>query len=177
MGMGALLSSAQVDDAAAGSEAAIAELYKGSYRRLVRSAYALTGDLEEAQDVVQEVFARAVAAPRKVLGADDPEAWLRTVVLNLARNRYRRKAWLDRFLRRSRPDSQRPPDVDRVALLAAMKQLSPTLREAVGLFYLADLSIDQISAALGAPAGTVKARLSRGRTALAEILGVQEEGK
>ncbi|WP_222853696.1 RNA polymerase sigma factor [Fodinicola acaciae] len=171
------MSPVHTGSAAVGSEAAIAELYKGCYRRLVRSAYALTGDLEEAQDVVQEIFAKAVAAPRKVLAADDPEAWLRTSALNLARTRHRRRAWLDRFLRRSRPDPAGAPNVDRVALLAAMKQLSPVLREAVGLFYLADLSIDEISAALGAPVGTVKARLSRGRTALADILSVKEDDK
>jgi RNA polymerase sigma factor (sigma-70 family) len=158
-----------------GTEAAIEELYKGTYRRLVRSAYALTGDLSEAQDVVQEAFARAVAAPRKVLGAADPEAWLRTVALNLARSRFRRRTWLERFVRRSRPDQQGAPGVDRVAVLAAMKELSPVLRETVGLFYLADLSIEDISATLRIPAGTVKARLSRGRTALARILGVEED--
>jgi RNA polymerase sigma-70 factor (ECF subfamily) len=112
-----------------------------------------------------------------VLGADDPEAYLRTVALNLARSRFRRRAWLDRFLRRNRPDPQGAPGIERVAVLAAMKELSPVQREAVGLFYLADLSLEEISTTLSIPVGTVKARLSRGRQALAQILGVEEDGK
>jgi RNA polymerase sigma-70 factor (ECF subfamily) len=82
---------------------------------------------------------------------------------------------MERFLRRSAPEPESPsPDPNRVALLAAMRRLSPVLRETLGLFYLADLSIEEISVTLGVPAGTVKARLSRGRKALADILGTEE---
>lgn len=59
---------------------------------------------------------------------------------------------------------------DRVALLNALRQLAGPTRETVVLHYLADLPVDEIAATLGVPSGTVKARLSRGRAALAEIL-------
>lgn len=52
----------------------IEELYRATYQRLVLSAYALTGDLPEAQDAVREAFVRAVSRPAKVLAADSPEA-------------------------------------------------------------------------------------------------------
>lgn len=154
------------------ADAAMEDLYKSSYLRLVRHLYAMTGDLDEAQEVVQEAFVRAVAKAHTALAADDPEAWIRTVARNLARTRFKRRTWMRRFLRGGRhPSTSAGPSPDRVAVVAGMKQLSPPLRETVGLFYLADLSIEDISVMLKIPVGTVKARLSRGRTALAAILG------
>jgi RNA polymerase sigma-70 factor (ECF subfamily) len=117
-----------------------------------------------------------MSRPHKLRDADDPEAWLRTVALNLARRRFRRRVWMDRFLRKERPpEAVAGPGLDRVTVLAAMKQLPPATRETLGLFYLADLSVEDISSTLGIPPGTVKARLSRGRTALADILGDRDE--
>lgn len=153
---------------------ALEELYKTSYPRLVHAAFAVLGDLGDAQDVAQEAFERAIAKPRKVLAADHPEAWLRVVVVNLARNRRRRRNWMDRFLRRTPTESDQPSDIDRIAILVALKQLSPILRETVGLHYLADFSVAEIATTLRVPDGTVKARLARGRAALAKLLTVEE---
>jgi RNA polymerase sigma-70 factor (ECF subfamily) len=156
--------------------AVVEELYRVAYQRLVRSVYGLTGQLGEAQDIVHDAFAIAMSRTHKLRDADDPEAWLRTVALNLARRRYRRRVWMDRFLRKERPPESVPgPGLDRITVLAAMKQLPPASRETLGLFYLADLSVDDISKTLGIPSGTVKARLARGRAALADILGENDE--
>jgi RNA polymerase sigma-70 factor (ECF subfamily) len=152
---------------------AIEDLYRGCARSMVVAAYGLTGNLAEAQDAVQEAFVRAVASPRKVLEADDPRAYLKTVALNVARSRYRRRQHLDLLLRR-RPA---PPEVlagmspDRVALLHALRQLSQHEREAIVLHHLADLEVAQVAEMLGAPLGTVKSWLKRGRTKLAGLLG------
>jgi DNA-directed RNA polymerase specialized sigma24 family protein len=59
---------------------------------LVSQVYALTGDFAEAQDVVQEAFARELGRPGRLVRTDNPEAWLRTVAVNLARSRHRRRA-------------------------------------------------------------------------------------
>jgi RNA polymerase sigma-70 factor (ECF subfamily) len=164
-----------VDDRLTG-RAVVEELYRVAYPRLVRSVYALTGQLSEAQDVVHDAFTIAMSRPHRLSLVDDPEAWVRTVALNLAKRRYRRRIWMDRFLRRDRPVSTVDgPSPERLTVLAAMRQLSPAYRETLGLYYLADLSVDEISKNLGVPAGTVKARLSRGRAALANILGEKEE--
>lgn len=61
-------------------------------------------------------------------------------------------------------------DDERLGLVAAIRQLPVTQREATALHYLADLSINQVAEATGAAVGTVKARLSRGRAALAVLL-------
>lgn len=58
--------------------------------RLVRYAYALTGNVSDAQDIAQEAFARAWQRWDSVRGYDCPEAWVRRVATNLATSRFRR---------------------------------------------------------------------------------------
>ncbi|MEV0732479.1 SigE family RNA polymerase sigma factor [Polymorphospora sp. NPDC050346] len=146
----------------------VGEVYAGCFRRLVVQLYAVTGDLTEAQEAVQEAFVRALAAPRRFERLDNPEAWLRRVAVNVARSRYRRRRVLDGLLRRIGP----PPVVadvgpDHVALMAAMRRLPRGQRDALALHYLVDLPIEEVADALGVSVGTVKSRLSRGRRALA----------
>ncbi|MFG1658030.1 RNA polymerase sigma factor [Micromonospora chersina] len=149
----------------------ISELYAGCFRRLVVQLYAVTGDLSEAQEAVQEAFTRALAAPRRLAGLDNPEAWLRRVAVNVARSRHRRRRVLDTLLRRLGP----PPTVadrspEHLALLAALRALPEGQRQALALHYLVDLPVDEVAMTLGVSPGTVKSRLSRGRQALAALL-------
>ncbi|GHJ57289.1 sigma-70 family RNA polymerase sigma factor [Micromonospora chersina] len=149
----------------------ISELYAGCFRRLVVQLYAVTGDLSEAQEAVQEAFTRALAAPRRLAALDNPEAWLRRVAVNVARSRHRRRRVLDTVLRRLGP----PPTVadrspEHLALLAALRGLPEGQRQALALHYLVDLPVDEVAVTLGVSPGTVKSRLSRGRQALAALL-------
>ncbi|GAA1925575.1 sigma factor [Nocardioides hwasunensis] len=68
----------------------VQEVYATSYRRLVGQLTGVTGDPVEAEDAVMEAFARAVNSSRSFLAADNPEAWLRTVAVNVTRTRWRR---------------------------------------------------------------------------------------
>lgn len=146
----------------------LGELYAGCYRRLVTSLYAVTGDLTDAEEVVQEAFVRAIARPGKLSDIDNPEGWLFRVALNLARTRARRRVVLDRIMRRVEPPADVPDQsADHVALMAALRQLPPGQRFALALHYLIDLSVDDVATVLGVSVGTVKSRLARGRTALA----------
>jgi RNA polymerase sigma-70 factor (ECF subfamily) len=153
---------------------AVRQAYQAYYRRLVAALYGLTGDFAEAQDLVQEAYARALARPRVFLDVADPEAWLRTVAVNLARTRWRRRRLFDTLVRTGRvtrtPDSVPGADPNRVALVAALQQLSRPTREAIVLHHLADMSVYEVAETLGVPVGTVKARLSRGRAMLAALL-------
>jgi RNA polymerase sigma-70 factor (ECF subfamily) len=153
---------------------AVREAYSAYYRRLVAALYGMTGDYAEAQDVVQEAYARALARARSFLDVADPEAWLRTVAVNIARTRWRRRKLFDTLVRSGRvartPESVPGADPDRVALVAALQQLSRPTREAIVLHHLADLSVHEVARSLGVPVGTVKARLSRGRAILARLL-------
>ncbi len=145
--------------------------YAASAPRLVRQLHAMTGELAEAQDCVQEAYARAWQRWGTVSAYDAPEAWVRQVAWRLAVSRFRRARVGRGLLRRLGP----APDVpalspDRVALVAALKQLPEAQRRAIVLHHLGDLSVAEVAAETGSPEGTVKARLSRGRAALALLL-------
>ena len=157
----------------------VREVYATSYRRLVGQLTGVTGDPVEAEDVVMEAFARAVTKSRAFADVDNPEAWLRTVAVNIARSRWRRVARLrvltPRLVDRSSYDDL---PADRLALLAALRTLPTGQREAIALHHLADLPVHEVATTLGVPVGTVKAWLSRGRARLAVLLDVtldQEE--
>lgn len=147
-------------------------IYDASYRRLVGQLVVATGDLAEAEDAVQEAFARAVNHARTFRNTDNPEAWLRVVAMNVARSRWRRvQRWaglVPRLAGDASYDDNTAPD--RISLLEALKRLPAAQREAIALHHLADLQVSEIAAQLGVPTGTVKARLSRGRAALALLL-------
>ena len=150
----------------------VQDVYAASYRRLVGQLTGVTGDPVEAEDAVMEAFARAVNASRSFLAADNPEAWLRAVAVNVTRTRWRRS----RFFRdvsgqlvRAESSYDALPD-DRLALLAALRRLPAAQREAIALHHLADLPVHEVAETVGAPVGTVKARLARGRAALAVLL-------
>ena len=147
------------------------EIYAASAGRLVAQVYGVTGDFAEAQDVVQEAFARALAHPGRMRNVDNPEAWLRRVALNVARSRYRRRAVFDRLARGGRlhePGHAPPLSPDHVALVAALQRLPRATRETVVLHHIADLPVAEVAAALGCSVDTVKSRLVRGRRALAD---------
>lgn len=152
---------------------AIQELYAASYRRLVLQLYPVTGDLGEAQEVVQEAFARLLAAPRQAASLTNPEAWLRTVAVNLARSRWRRGKVLRRLLHRFEAEPVEVPGAtpDHVALMSALRALPTGQRDAIALHYLADLPVTEVADLLGVSVGTVKSRLARGRITLAVLLG------
>jgi RNA polymerase sigma-70 factor, ECF subfamily len=151
------------------------EFYGAAARRIVRHAYALTGNLSDAQDITQEAFARAWQRWDNVRDHDSPEAWVRRVATNLATSRFRR----DRTARAAAwqlvpaPVPEISPDT--VALVAALKTLPERQRVVMVLHYLADQPIDQIAAELRCPVGSVKAWLFRGRAALTVLLAVGDE--
>jgi RNA polymerase sigma-70 factor (ECF subfamily) len=131
-------------------QAAFDALYQASFGRLVGQIYAMCGNMAEAQDCVQEAFIRAWDR-RRVLDLDQaPEAWVRAVGCRLAVSRRRRA---------------------RQSLLPADQ------RRAIVLHQLCDLSVAEVAHEVNAPVGTVKARLSRARAALALLLTDSEEAR
>ena len=151
--------------------------YTASFARVVGQVHAMIGDRDEAQECVQEAFVRAWSHRAQLEKAHAPEAWVRTTAYRLAVSRWRRvvrsRRAPDRALQESH--SPAPPDPDRVALVAALRRLPEEQRRAIVLHHLADLPVAEVAAETGAPVGTVKARLSRGRAALAEVLGEHQD--
>jgi RNA polymerase sigma-70 factor (ECF subfamily) len=151
--------------------------YTASYSRLVAQVYAMIGDRDEAQECVQEAFVRAWSHRGRLDRTHAPEAWVRTTAYRLAVSRWRRvvraRRAPDRALQHEPPAAG--PEPDRVALVDALRRLPEEQRRALVLHHLADLPIAEVAAETGVPVGTVKARLSRGRAALAALLADPHE--
>ncbi|WP_405865850.1 MULTISPECIES: SigE family RNA polymerase sigma factor [unclassified Streptomyces] len=145
--------------------------YTGSVRRLTSQMYAMTGSRAEAEDLVHEAFARAWQRWDKVSGYADPEAWVRTVACRIRVSTWRKAVnRLTAHRRHGAPHEVPGADPDYVAIVAALRRIPAEQRRAIVLHHLVGLTVDEIARETGAAAGTVKARLSRGRQAMAPYL-------
>jgi RNA polymerase sigma-70 factor (ECF subfamily) len=154
-----------------------AELYSAQFHALTIQLYAYTSDFAQAQDLVQEAFARAVPKWNELKTYDDPAAWVRKVAFNLAASRWRRRRTALEFARRQREEHTEGPTPDRVALTEALATLPANQRRTIVLHYLADLTVAEIARQDNIPEGTVKSWLSRGRTTLAAYLTDPREAR
>jgi len=146
---------------------------------LVRLAFGLTGDRWTAEDIAQTALARAYVSWRRVSRADDPDAYLRRILVNTSNRRFRRH--------RVAEQPGDPPEIavegpaalvgERAALLAALRQLPPRQRAVIVLRFWDDLSDAQIAAALGCSRGTVRSQLSRALATLRDnpVFGAGDE--
>ena len=152
------------------------ELYASNYGRLVVQVFAITGNLADAEDAVQEAFARASARWRWIGGYASPEAWVRRVALNLAfTGRRRARRLLEVLSRVPAPPPVPPLPADSLGLLEALKALPLPFRQVLVLHYLADLPVERVAGELSIAVGTAKSRLARAREALAKRLVDGEE--
>jgi RNA polymerase sigma-70 factor (sigma-E family) len=132
---------------------------------MVRLAYGLTGDQGHAEDVAQAAFARAYASWTRVRRAGDPDAYVRQIVINENRNRFRKHRVPER-LTDSLPESFVAGDAarsydDRSVLVAALQRLGPRQRAVIVLRYWMDLTEHETAASLNCSVGTVKSQASR----------------
>ena len=151
------------------------EFYVGTRVHLLRQLTMMTGDAEQAADVLQEAYARAWVRWGRVSTLEDPSAWVRTVAWRVAISQHRRSLVASDRLRRffvPEAAADRTPARDEVLdLRAALRLLSPEHRRALVLYEMCGLSIAQVAAEMDVAEGTVKSRLARARTALAAALG------
>lgn len=149
-------------DAAA---AEFSDFMHGRWAQLVRLGYGLTGDLQLAEDLAQTAFARAYASWGRVRRADDPDAYLRKIVVNANRSRFRKRR-VTEVLTATLPELAGPADhadqrSQRDALVTALMQLPYGQRAAVVLRYWLDLTETQAADVLGCSVGNVKSQTSR----------------
>ena len=149
------------------------ELYLANYGRLVAQLYAVTGSLAEAEDAVQEAFARASVRWRRIGGYDSPEAWVRRVAFNVAFTSMRRARRVVELLARTPPAP--PLAAETLEVVEALRALPLSFRQVLALHYLADLPVERVAGELGIAVGTAKSRLARAREALARQLVDGEE--
>ena len=152
------------------------DFYASNYGRFVVQLYAVTGNLPDAEDAVQEAFARASVHWGRVRAYELPEAWVRRVALNVAFTGLRRARRVMDVLTRAEPPPPPPLPSATVELVEALGKLPLHFRQVLVLHYLADRQVHQIADELGVAEGTVKSRLFRGREAMAALLG-EEAGR
>lgn len=169
----------EVAGAAPRSDAAFVELLGSELPRLQRIARLLADDAAAADDLVAEAIVSTL--PKWRAGTvDDPAAYLRRVLVNLAKRRWRRRM-LGRRRDRHSLDWLQPahdPTVEgaeRDRTLRAVAALPPQRRAVVVLRFYDDLSEARIAEVLGVSTGTVKSTLSRAIEQLRTSLVTQED--
>jgi RNA polymerase sigma-70 factor (ECF subfamily) len=128
----------------------------------------------DADDLVQETFARALAARHRYRTGSNGRAWLCRILCNLAISDRRRRARDERLRARvvastPEPEAEVPEPrapLEEAALRAALAQLLPAERHILELAEIEDLSYREIARALDCPIGTVMSRLHRARRRL-----------
>ena len=135
---------------------------------LLRSAYLLTGDHEDAEDLVQVTLVKAVPRWRRI--ADHPEPYVRRILARESISRWRRRRW--REVATDRLPEQIDPAADRddSVLREALGRLAPRQRAVIVLRYYEDLTERQTADVLGIAAGTVKSQARDGLARLRVLL-------
>lgn len=155
-------------DPTADDDGDLAAVYRRLYPSLVRTAYLLVDTREQAEEVVQEAFAKAFPRWDRLR---TPEAYVRTCVVNGCR-RVQRRRGLARRLVVAPLDAARS-EHDHIA--DAVRRLPSPQREVVVLRYYVQATDAEIAATLKLPVGTVKSSLHRARVALREQFTIHEE--
>jgi RNA polymerase sigma-70 factor (ECF subfamily) len=172
-----------------GDQRAWDEIVRLYWRRVFNVAYKFVGRQDEAEDLAQDIFLKLFKSLKTFDRRANFSTWLISVSRNLCIDHYR-SVRRERDLvthdvdvvSLARPSALDSPQValerrDRVALLrAALDKLAPSLRTAVMLRDIQELSYQEIAETLGVPEGTVKSRINRGRTELArQIARLREQ--
>lgn len=171
-----------VDAVISGDDEAFRILVDRESANVIALCRRVLGDRQEAEDVAQEAFLQAYRALPTFRGDGPFGAWLGRIAIRMAIARLRRPAELRADPTRAGGWLEEPadgPDPQIVALdgerraevLEAISTLPETQRRVVAMRFYADMSLDEIATATGAPMGTVKSRLHRALAALRGRLG------
>ena len=131
---------------------------------LVRLAFGLTGDRWLAEDLAQTALASAYASWRRVRRADDPDAYVRRILINASKGRWRRHRVSEHPAETAPEATVTDPTAsvdNRSALFSALQELPQRQRAVVVLRYLEDLTDAQAAALLGCSASTVRSQAAR----------------
>ncbi len=136
---------------------------------LLRTAYLLTGNHHDAEDLVQSALIKVVPKWERI--RDRPEAYVRAVLARESVNRWRVRRWRE-VTTDVVPEPSQFDSTDRIALLEDLRSLSPRQRAVLVLRYFDDLTEAETAAVLGISVGTVK---SYARDALGRLRSQQTD--
>ncbi len=142
-----------------------AQFVAARQRALQRTARLLTGDWALAEDLVQTALARSWPRWERIRRRDDPEIYVRRVLVNTWASWSRRK-WRGEHASQALPDRPAPGDVAaevavRMSVDSALGSLTSRERAVLVLRVFDDLSEAQVAQVLGCPVGTVKSTMAR----------------
>jgi RNA polymerase sigma-70 factor (ECF subfamily) len=174
----------------AGDQAAWESIVRQHWRKVFNVAYKFVGKHDEAEDLTQDIFFKIFKSLQTFDRRANFQTWLISVSRNLCIDHYRsvrkERETIDRDVdagdlapasRDAGPYKELEHNDQRMILRRALEQLPPTLRSAVMLRDIRELSYQEIAERLGLPEGTVKSRINRGRLELArQIRRIQEMG-
>jgi RNA polymerase sigma factor (sigma-70 family) len=160
------------------AEELVIRLFRTEGRSLVRLARLFVDDRDAAEDVVQEAFLRLARHANKINTLEKAPAYLRSIVLNLARDHNRRGlVSLRHHASSSTVDVHQSVGDDLVRsedhrrIIEAVRELPARQRDCITLRYFEELSIDRIATTLGLSANSVKTHLRRAMSNLDRHLG------
>ena len=148
-------------------------LYEKHQKELARYCYGICHDPEEAQDMVQETFLRALQSGDSFLdlGPQQQRAWLYRAARNLMVDRFRREALEARTLPSlEQPEDREETGYDRVELQGLLAFLPPEDRALFTLRYQEGYNASELSELFSQPASTIRSRLLRIRRQLQKEL-------
>lgn len=153
----------------------LSELYREHYRSLVRLAALLLDQREAAEEVVQDAYLELYRNAERITKRSSADAYLRSIVLNLARSRMRRRMVAKKHPPSPQPD---PPGADAritvsedtTEVLDALRALPRRQRECLALRFYEEMTEEKIADALGISRSSVKTHMRRGLAALADTL-------
>jgi RNA polymerase sigma-70 factor, ECF subfamily len=151
------------------------DVYRREYPGLVAVATALTGDLRDGEDAVQDTMVRAFVRWDHVGQMDRPGAWCHRVLLNACRSRWRRHRTEQRFRSRSRHEeaSIAEPSADVMVFWTLVRELPSRPRLSVTLHFAGERTMAEIASILDVPEGTVRSDIARARLVITEALRSQ----
>jgi RNA polymerase sigma-70 factor (sigma-E family) len=160
-------------DGTRGRDEEFREFVRDRAALLHQSAYLLCGDWHLAHDLVQETLVKTYQHWRRVRHADSPDAYVRRILINEMRDRWRRKDRLILVPRLAEEPAVPDPSDDiarRSGLLQALLTLPLRQRATIVLRYLEEMSERETAAALGCSEGTVKSQSARALSSLRAFL-------
>ena len=157
------------------ADRAVTAIYSEHYRSLVRLAAFLVRDTSTAEEVVQDSFVAMHGAWRRLRDTDKALSYLRQSVVNRSRSVLRHRMVVNKNTPKPPPDMPSAEhgaiiQLERSAVVSALRSLPDRQREALVLRYYGDLSEAQIASVMGISRGAVKSHTARAMAALRAVL-------